>query len=384
MKNKMNWLLPTLLMLCLMVTPFAMAEGSAVEIIGETIAQTTDDLIVDYAYPTFKTDDAALAEALDAKISQACLDQYQALCAEYEEFAADRTQDQMDAYKKDADYRDELMGEYQILANNGRFIQIVTPTRFQPAGGNGDWGHVQSYVFDVKGLQLLTPENFFTDPAEDVYAALNQVVTERLPSLEGAYDEADTTVSAATPFYFNEEGNAIHLLFNPYELSKEDQEIIVPVESLPLTLADLDALPVLDGGNGMIGMPNPMREATAAEIEAAIGVQLKLPEGATDVAYFLYDLGDGTMAEAQFVMDGTAYTYRAQPGEAADIAGMYVDFATEQEAKVGEMPATLKLNDGAEGVCLWHDSEAGMAYSLAATDGANADALLALANALAE
>lgn len=140
-------------------------------------------------------------------------------------------------------------------------------------------------------------------------------------------------------------------------------------------LLGVSALALAEGD--IASMPNPMQEATAEEVNAALGFEVTLPEEAADVQYFLYALEDTVLgAEIQYNVGETAYVFRGEPGEeATDISGMYIEFAAEEEVVEESITAAVKLNEGAEGVFMWFDAELGMNYCLTMMDGASVDAL---------
>lgn len=138
-----------------------------------------------------------------------------------------------------------------------------------------------------------------------------------------------------------------------------------------------------DGGEDMAGMPNPMTESTAEEFAGVAGKTVTLPEGAQDAAYFLYTIGDEKMAELQFTKDEVAYTLRAQAADAQqDIAGMYMDFASNEAVQMDGMDGTVSFNEDAEGMFQWFDADAKISYSLTMDKGASAAALTDMAGAL--
>ena len=55
-------------------------------------------------------------------------------------------------------------------------------------------------------------------------------------------------------------------------------------------------------------LPNPMVEVEDVLAFEAIGVHMVLPEGAEDTSFFIINQ---EVADAQFTLDGVAYTYRA-------------------------------------------------------------------------
>lgn len=145
----------------------------------------------------------------------------------------------------------------------------------------------------------------------------------------------------------------------------------------------LSAVPAL-AGDAMVSMPNPMVEATAEEVADIIGITVNVPENATEVQYFIYEIGEVIYSvEGQFTVDDVPYIFSAAQGEASeDLSGIYETFETEEEIVIQEMPATLKLNEGGIGTLSWHDSNLNLSMNLSMMDAADADTLTAMAEAL--
>lgn len=382
MIKKSQWMGSVLLALCLLFG--AVAAVAEVQIADEAIEEATDDLIVSYHYPAFTAGDQALTERLHLLITQAFLDRYETLYAEYTSFAADRTEEQAALYKSDDTYRDELYGDYQVLSNDERLLQIIAPASFWPAGGNGNWTTTQSYVFDMNAQRLLALPDLFEEDADSVYAALTEAAQAQVSTIDGAYDDAVVEVSVLTPFYITQEDSVLHLMFNPYSLSPSEVEIPVLLTALPLTSVDAVAAQA-EEDTPLASMPNPMRETTADEVATFLGKTLSIPEKAEDTAYYLYEFGgSGDSAEVQFTIDGVPYVYSARPSDGlVDLSGMYVPFATiDENAKVGDSTATLKLNEGAQGMCIWYDASTGLSNSLIMLKDASAQTLTDVAGSL--
>lgn len=72
-------------------------------------------------------------------------------------------------------------------------------------------------------------------------------------------------------------------------------------------------------------LPNPMTEVKDVLAFEAIGVHMVLPEGAEDASFFIINQ---EVADAQFTLDGVAYTYRASD-TAEDFAGIFERFKDE-------------------------------------------------------
>lgn len=114
------------------------------------------------------------------------------------------------------------------------------------------------------------------------------------------------------------------------------------------------------------GLENPWEEIDVEDMAPAIGYNLAVPEGATDV-YCCVDKQDG-IGELRFMLDETFYTARIKAtSDFEDISGMYYDWTTTSEAKVGRCDAKcyryVEEGNCAE-ICLWYDVVPGMMYSV--------------------
>lgn len=132
------------------------------------------------------------------------------------------------------------------------------------------------------------------------------------------------------------------------------------------------------------GMANPMVESSPEDIMNTLGVSFVVPEGAKDVQYFIIS---GEMAHMMFTLDGVECIARIKPtAEAEDISGMYFE-AKPIKAEVGRCPANVMLaeDEGKRvGFCTWFDAAPGISYCVVMRDGADAESLLALAEAVYE
>lgn len=121
-----------------------------------------------------------------------------------------------------------------------------------------------------------------------------------------------------------------------------------------------------------------------SEVETT-GVDMKAPEGATDVNYSYK--AEEQLSELTYVYEGADWVYRIQPTEAIkDISGMNYDWISETPGKVSDMEAEYKgYSEQAEDseyiddmffvqVVNWYDDEAGVTYSLSAS-GKNIDGM---------
>lgn len=129
---------------------------------------------------------------------------------------------------------------------------------------------------------------------------------------------------------------------------------------------------------------NPLREVTVEELETQTGIALVAPEGAAEVRYFVLAYGDVKIAQVKFSWNGQAAYVRAQETsalEAEDISGLNYQWTSTGETQVGDCKATTYVKDGV-GYIAWLDGESGIVYNLCMTEGANADTLCELANAI--
>ena len=100
-----------------------------------------------------------------------------------------------------------------------------------------------------------------------------------------------------------------------------------------MALAALLAL-TLAGAWAEVGMPNPWTETTAEGVMEALGLELGVPEGATDVAWRM--LEEAQLAEMTFTWYEQDYTARVKPTDAfEDISGLYYEWPQEMECTVG-------------------------------------------------
>ena len=104
---------------------------------------------------------------------------------------------------------------------------------------------------------------------------------------------------------------------------------------------------------GMMGIANPIKSyETAAEIEAATGILLNIPEGAENTAFSTIT---GTIAQARFTLDGVEYNFRASKNApAASLHGIYADVvSTESFETAGGLTVTAANLGDQYSVCEW-------------------------------
>ena len=129
---------------------------------------------------------------------------------------------------------------------------------------------------------------------------------------------------------------------------------------------------------------NPLKEVTVEEMAEQTGIVLAAPEKAEEVRYFVLTYGDVKIAQIKFSWNGKAAYVRAQATsalEAEDISGLNYQWTSTGEVQVGDWEATTYLKEEV-GYIAWLDTASGIVYNLCMTEGANADTLCELANAI--
>ena len=130
------------------------------------------------------------------------------------------------------------------------------------------------------------------------------------------------------------------------------------------------ALLVLLGGTAPAetGVANPWSQTTAQGLMDALGLQLGLPDGATNVSWQMME--EAQMGQVQFTWQGMDYTARIAPTEAfEDISGLYYTWEAEDEYEVGRCKGVVRRahdGDNTVDVCLWYDDLTGLMYSVSA------------------
>ena len=125
-----------------------------------------------------------------------------------------------------------------------------------------------------------------------------------------------------------------------------------------------------------VGMANPWKDVTAAELKDQYGYSFGIPAGAEDILYRVLVMGD-SMAEMQFHlkdqpgMDFVARTVASETFE--DISGMYYAWTDTRDIPVDTQARptwgkaliqTAKDGDNTVSVCLWHEETPGFMWSL--------------------
>ncbi len=154
-------------------------------------------------------------------------------------------------------------------------------------------------------------------------------------------------------------------------------------------------------GAGNLQIGNPWTDTDRQGLLDATGFELDAPEGATDVAYrYMQEIGAtgetdssaAALAELDYDLDGTEWTYRVQSAsELTDISGMNYAWIAEEDGTVADRPAKyysyveyakpedVGAPESAAGgidyidstfavqVVNWYDAAPGVTYSLSAT-----------------
>lgn len=128
------------------------------------------------------------------------------------------------------------------------------------------------------------------------------------------------------------------------------------------------------------GMPNPIREVTAEEMVAAVGVPLYAPGASENVRYSTITADETVIGQMDFTLDGKEYTYRTTTAalDVTELSGMYFTAATESDAKVSYAKGKI-LTEGNTSVLYWEDIVPGVRYTLTCTDCADPSILLEIA-----
>lgn len=184
------------------------------------------------------------------------------------------------------------------------------------------------------------------------------------------------------------------------ELASESQEgIETDVAFLNVINGIYDALGgEVEGDEGEAGMVNPMTEVTQQELVDQTGIDLPAPKGATDVAYFVVDTDEFTIAQMDFTLDGQPYELRAastgmtelnpvETGEdemdieginfdTGDISGLYYEWTTAGTDLVADRSGIFRIADKEDvGYIAWLDVVPGILYNLSMTSNVSHEAL---------
>lgn len=129
-----------------------------------------------------------------------------------------------------------------------------------------------------------------------------------------------------------------------------------------------------------VALPNPVKSASAEEIEQRFGIEMKAPEGAEEISRAIIE-GDMPLAQLGYSLDGIAYTYRAAKAEAyTDISGMYYEWQEISAAESGG--GSIRLIAGGPGVADGFDAGSGIIRSVSVDRDASSELLKAAARQL--
>ncbi len=129
---------------------------------------------------------------------------------------------------------------------------------------------------------------------------------------------------------------------------------------------------------------------TASQILRTTGLDVTVaPESAENITYNAFLLGDLTVAETTFVVDGITYSFRMAATldlaeDFADISGMEGPFEQNTAGEVLWCSAKLSVHEGGQGKIIWFDVAPGILYALSVESGASADMLQNMAVQLFE
>lgn len=123
-----------------------------------------------------------------------------------------------------------------------------------------------------------------------------------------------------------------------------------------------------------VGLPNPMREVTPAELLEEMGLELGYMSEYDNAHFFIYNT-EPPIAEVQFGYQGRDYRYRvATPALETDISGLHFTTVETTDAPVGYNNAKLRKGDCGCDIS-WYDIVPGVMYSLSCSDAAAAEGL---------
>lgn len=121
---------------------------------------------------------------------------------------------------------------------------------------------------------------------------------------------------------------------------------------------------------------------TARQIVESLGYQMAVaPEGAQDIVYTAFYVGELTTAQTEFTVNGIRYAYcTAAALRLEDLSRKEIPNAVKETTSVLWCPAELYYVPGGEGKLLWYDVVPGLLYSLYMAEDASAENLMAMAN----
>lgn len=114
------------------------------------------------------------------------------------------------------------------------------------------------------------------------------------------------------------------------------------------------------------GLANPWTPTTAQGLMDALGLQLGLPDGATNVTWQMMETGQ--VGQVSFTWQGEDYTARVAPADAfEDISGMAYEWESQEDCAVGRCKGVCRRAHSEEktvDLCLWYDDLTGLMYSV--------------------
>ncbi len=138
-----------------------------------------------------------------------------------------------------------------------------------------------------------------------------------------------------------------------------------------------------------VQMVNPIKESSAKEILQKVGVEIGVPEDASNIRYSIITTSEGLTAQMDFDWKNSECTARIQPSvslQLEDISGFYYNWKNETTCSVSYNVAQVKWTGTSEGVqpgiCIWWDAVPGLMYSVSMKNNANEQLLSELANAV--
>ena len=124
---------------------------------------------------------------------------------------------------------------------------------------------------------------------------------------------------------------------------------------------------VVEATEQSAGLANPMVETDAKGFVEQVGAELNVPQGATDVKYYVIDK---TLGQMDFKLNGMDFTARVKSSDKfEDISGMYCTWDAEEDCTICGFDGRQmrgKTDGSAVDVCLWYDVVPGLMYSLTA------------------
>lgn len=127
---------------------------------------------------------------------------------------------------------------------------------------------------------------------------------------------------------------------------------------------------------------------TASQVLEITGMNVTVaPAEARDITYNAFRMGELTVAETTFTLEGIPCTYRMAATtelreDFSDISGVDEPFAHVLPGEIRWCRAKLSFNEGERGKVIWFDLVPGILYSLSVETDASQELLLELAGAL--